>query len=56
MTSQLQHAIATIKTLSNSEQRQLLQILSETVNKSSNLEQQNQPCLREILELTNTHP
>lgn len=42
MTPQLQKAIATIQTLSNSEQRQLLQILSQTVNKSSNLEQQNQ--------------
>ena len=42
MTPQLQKAIATIQTLSDREQRQLLQILSETVNKSSNLEQQNQ--------------
>lgn len=42
MTPQLQKAIATIQTLSKSEQRQLLQILSETVNKSSDLEQQNQ--------------
>ena len=42
MTPQLQKAIATIQNLSNLEQRQLLQILSETVNKSNNLEQQNQ--------------
>ena len=42
MTPQLQKAIATIQTLSDREQRQLLQILSETVNKSSNLKQQNQ--------------
>ena len=42
MTPQLQKAIATIQTLSNLEQRQLLQILSETVNKSNNLEQQSQ--------------
>ena len=42
MTPQLQKAIATIQTLSNQEQRQLLYILSETVSKSSNLEQQNQ--------------
>ena len=41
MTPQLQKAIATIQTLSNLEQRQLLQILSETVNKSSDLEQQD---------------
>ena len=41
MTPQLQKAIATIQTLSNSEQRQLLQILSQTVNQSSNLEQQD---------------
>lgn len=41
-TPQLQQAIATIQTLSSQEQRQLLQILSETVNKSDNLEQQNQ--------------
>ena len=42
MTPQLQQAIATIQTLSDREQRQLLYILSETVSKSSNLEQQNQ--------------
>ena len=41
MTPQLQKAIATIQTLSDREQRQLLQILSETVNKSSDLEQQD---------------
>ena len=34
--------IATIQTLSNSEQRQLLKILSETIKQSSDLEQQNQ--------------
>ena len=42
MTPQLQQAIATIQTLSDREQRQLLHILSETINKSNNLEQQNQ--------------
>lgn len=42
MTPQLRNAISTIQTLSNQEQTQLLQILSETLNKSSNLEQQNQ--------------
>lgn len=42
MTPQLQKAIATIQALSNLEQRQLLKILSETINKSSDLEQQNQ--------------
>lgn len=42
MTPELKQAISNIKTLSNSEQRQLLQILSETVNNSNNLEQQNQ--------------
>ncbi len=42
MTPQLQKAIATIQALSNQEQRQLLQILAETINKSDNLEQQNQ--------------
>ncbi len=41
MTPQIQQAIANIKTLCNSEQRQLLQILSENVNKSNHLEQQN---------------
>ena len=41
MTPQLQKAIATIQALSNQEQRQLLQILAETINKSDNLEQQN---------------
>lgn len=47
-TPQLQQAIATIQTLSSQEQRQLLQILSETVNKSDNLEQQNQLFWQEI--------
>ncbi len=41
MTSQLQKAIASIQSLSAQEQRQLLQILSATINKYDNLEQQD---------------
>ena len=41
MTPQLQKAIAGIQYLSAQEQRQLLQILSTTVNKYDDLEQQN---------------
>ena len=47
MTAQLQLAIASIQSLSIQEQRQLLQILSETVNKPDCLEQQNQFFLQE---------
>ncbi len=41
MTPQLQKVIASIQSLSAQEQRQLLQILSATVNKYDNLEQQD---------------
>ncbi|VEP16909.1 conserved hypothetical protein [Hyella patelloides LEGE 07179] len=41
MTPQLHKAIANLQALSSSEQRQLLQILVATINKSNNLERQN---------------
>jgi hypothetical protein len=42
MTSKLQNAIATVQFLSIQEQRQLLQILTEIVQQSYSLENQNQ--------------